>query len=69
MRQYNSLVNGRSSTQYPSTQAPSNLAVGETIILLHPLLPSVGVSIGMDRECQQNDSLAASSEQPGRLGS
>ena len=26
------------------------LAVGETVILLHPLLPLVGVSIGMERE-------------------
>ena len=33
-------------------------AVGETIILLHLPLPSVGVSIGVERGCQQNDSLA-----------
>ena len=39
-------------------QALVNLAVGETVILLHPLLPSVGVSIWMERGCQQNDSLA-----------
>ena len=32
------------------------LAVGETVILLHPLLPLAGVSIV--RVCQQNDSLA-----------
>ena len=31
------------------------LAVGETVILLHPVLPLVGVSIGMKRGCQQND--------------
>ena len=31
------------------------LAVGETVILLHPPLPVAGVSIGMERECQQND--------------
>ena len=34
------------------------VAVGETVILLHPLLPLVGVSIVMERERQQNDSLA-----------
>ena len=36
----------------------ANLAIGETsVILLHPPLPSVGVSIWMARGCQQNDSL------------
>ena len=35
-----------------------SLAVSETVILLHPPLTSVGVSIGMERERQQNDSLA-----------
>ena len=34
------------------------VAVGETFILLHPLLPLVGVSIEKERGCQQNDSLA-----------
>ena len=34
------------------------VAVGETVILLHPPLPSVGVSIGMEMGCQYNDSLA-----------
>ena len=34
------------------------LAVDETVILLHPLLPLVGVSTVMERGCQQNDSLA-----------
>ena len=34
------------------------LAVGETVILLHPPLPSVGVSIWMERGCQRNNSLA-----------
>ena len=34
------------------------LAVGETVILLHPPLPQTGVSIGIERGCQQNDSLA-----------
>ena len=33
-------------------------AVGETVILLHPPLPLVGVPIAMERERQQNDSLA-----------
>ena len=33
-------------------------AVGEIVILLHPPLPLVGVSIVMERECQQSDSLA-----------
>ena len=28
------------------------LAVGETVILLHPLLPLVGVSIRVERGCQ-----------------
>ena len=34
------------------------IVVGETVILLHPPLPVAGVSIGMERECQQNDSIA-----------
>ena len=34
------------------------IAVGETVILLHPPLPSAGVSIAMERERQHNDSLA-----------
>ena len=34
-----------------------HLAVDETVILLHPPLPLVGVSIVMERERQQNDSL------------
>ena len=36
----------------------SQLAVSETAVLLHPPLPSAGVSIGMKRGCHQNDSLA-----------
>ena len=36
----------------------ARLAVGETVILLHPPLPLVGVSIETMRERQQNDSLA-----------
>ena len=35
-----------------------DLAVGETVILLHPPLPVVGVSTRMCDGCQQNDSLA-----------
>ena len=34
------------------------VAVGETVILLHPPPPLVGVSVAMERERQQNDSLA-----------
>ena len=41
-------------------------AVDETVILLHPPLPSVGVSIVMERERQQNDSLARSMATPPR---
>ena len=37
--------------------AQHHLAVGETVILLHPPLPLVGISIGMERGHQQNDSL------------
>ena len=33
------------------------VAIGETVILLHPSLPLVGVSIVMERERQQNDIL------------
>ena len=33
------------------------LAIDETVILLHPLLLLVGVSIVMERERQQNDSI------------
>ena len=34
------------------------VAVGEAVFLLHPPLPFAGVSIGMERECRQSDSLA-----------
>ena len=37
---------------------PVSVAVGETVILLHPPLPLVGVSIAIERERHQNDSLA-----------
>ena len=39
-------------------QQRPHLAVGETVILLHPPLSLVGVSIVMERGCQRNDSLA-----------
>ena len=43
----------------PDWQTAVKIAVGESsVILLHPALPSVGVSIWMNRGCQQNDSLA-----------
>ena len=41
-----------------SDDRPVWLAVGETVILLHPALPLLGVSTVMERERQQNDSLA-----------
>ena len=37
---------------------PLDVAVGETVILLQPPLPLVGVSMWMERGRQQNDSLA-----------
>ena len=42
----------------PIPSEPPDLAVGETVILLPPPLPLVGVSMVMERGCQQNDSLA-----------
>ena len=33
------------------------LAVDETVILLHPVLPFAGISIRMERRCQKNDCL------------
>ena len=42
----------------PGLARRRRLAVGETVILLHRPLPSAGVSIAMERERQQNDSLA-----------
>ena len=41
-------------------RAESRVAVGETVILRHRPLPLVGDSIAMERERQQNDSLADS---------
>ena len=40
-----------------SSASDTSLAVDESVILLHPPLPSVGVSKVMERERQQNDSL------------
>ena len=41
-----------------ASHCPASLAVDETVILLHPPLSLVGVSIVMERERQRNDSLA-----------
>ena len=38
--------------------SPSALAAGETVILVHPSLPLVGVSTGIKRGSHQTDSLA-----------
>ena len=48
----------KSSDGQRAYQLQAEIAVGETVILLHPPLPLVGVSIAMKRERQQNDSLA-----------
>ena len=44
----------RRSGPRPRPHGPG--AVDQTVILLHPLLPVVGVTIGMERGCQQSDS-------------
>ena len=49
---------GSSGTVDPGAKRSCSLAIGETVILLHPPLPLVVVSIETMRECQQNDSLA-----------
>ena len=41
----------------PGRPGMARIAVDETVILLHSPLPLVGVSIVMERERQQNDSL------------
>ena len=46
-------------------RAVCRLAIDETVILLHPPLPLVGVSMGMKRGRQQNDSLVRGSVSPG----
>ena len=40
------------------TKSVHTCAIGEAVVLLHPPLPLVGVSIETMRERQQNDSLA-----------
>ena len=45
----------------------ARVAVGETVILLHPPLPSVDVSIGTERERQQNDSVADGKARAGEI--
>ena len=45
----------RGSVDARSYHSPARLAFGETVILLHPPLPSAGVSMWMARERQQND--------------
>ena len=45
--------------RYPmASDGVARMAVCETVILLHPPLPLVGISIGIKRGCHQNDSLA-----------
>ena len=39
----------------PISASVQGLAVGETVILLRPTLPSVGVSIWTERGCRQNE--------------
>ena len=46
-----------SETALLKKQQAADVAVDETVILLHPPLPLVGVSTVMERERQQNDSL------------
>ena len=47
-----------SAARRPISTHGARLAVGETVILLHPPLPLVGASVGKERGCQQNGSLA-----------
>ena len=54
-----SFASRRKAYRWGGTLAPDSCAVGEAVILLHPPLPSVGVSMETTRECQQNDSPAA----------
>ena len=51
-------LQGRAAVEEVDVVRVWGLAVGETVILLHPPLPVVGVSIRMERGCQQNGSLA-----------
>ena len=49
-------VNGRA--RIADSEPHGACAVGEAVILLHPPLPSAGVSTRMERGRQQNDGLA-----------
>ena len=40
------------------TRVKALLAIGETVILMAPPVPLVVVSLGINRGCRQNDSLA-----------
>ena len=53
--QHHRLPDHRATDVVRLVEEHRRLAVGETVILLHPPLPSVGVPIGMERGCQQND--------------
>ena len=55
---FNDIALLRLNESVPSSVA--TLAVGETVILLHPPLPVLGVSIVMERGRPQNESLADS---------
>ena len=46
------LVAGPEDVRPLRLELRDHLAVGETVILLHPPLPLVGVSMWMKRECQ-----------------
>ena len=48
----------RSNVGAEAGRPTHRLAVREAVIPLHPPLPLVGVPIGMERERQQNDSIA-----------
>ena len=53
------MVAGRKGITERKQPEPEQLAVGETVILLHPPLPVVVFSIVMQRGRQQNDSSPA----------
>ena len=57
-RMFRRLANGKSTLDFTGFCKAVDVAVGETVILLRPPPPLVGVSIAMERERQQNDSLA-----------
>ena len=64
-RQRRRCVRGRAATDnglalHPAAPAAgrARIAVGETVVLPHPPLPLVDVSVVMERGCQQIDSLA-----------